>query len=88
MANDRKNYDDLLGGFEPQQKKTQRRTVTPPTGVNRVKPSAPPPVNPPRKYEDISSDSSERKSYRNGVYFSYSRGSSNEQIINVKTPAI
>ena len=70
MANDRKNYDDLLGSFEPQQKKPQRRTVTPPTGVNRVKPSAPPPVNPPRKYEDISSDSSERKSYRNGVYFS------------------
>lgn len=70
MANDRKNYDDLLGNFEPQQKKPQRRTVTPPTGVNRVKPSAPPPVNPPRKYQDISSDSSERKSYRNGVYFS------------------
>ena len=70
MANDRKNYDDLLDKFEPKQKKPQRRTVTPPTGVNRVKPSAPPPVNPPRKYEDISSDSSERKSYRNGVYFS------------------
>ena len=32
MANDRKNYDDLLGNFEPKQKKPQRRTVTPPTG--------------------------------------------------------
>ena len=62
MANDRNELNDLLANFEPTPRKPRSTTSS---GTGRVKP-APPPVPGQRSKEQAA----DKKTYRNGVYFS------------------
>lgn len=62
MANDRNELNDLLENFEPTPKKPRKSS----SGSGRVTPAPPPPV----RRASEKAQAAEKKTYRNGVYFS------------------